>query len=369
MNDSVIPALPGLCYASRMPRDVPEDGAQRTVMAAMVQFFVSFGVKYGLDADELCERAGFLPEQIAYAERHVPYAWLWSVRQAIIERLPDVAVGVEIGRFSSLDQFGYVGHALKYAGSPLATLRWFAICTPLVDSFAREQPPRLFVEADRVRLEVPVQPLDAPECVEGIFTGLVTALRQMTEGRIAIVSVQLSRHRPRFAPAFEAFFGCPVEPAALDTIVFERSCLERTDRASDPNIGRRFYDELERRVLAAGDPFASAVRSGIEALIGSHTFSQESLAKVLGMSARSLQRRLRERELSYQKLVAEVRKGSAQRLLSQPARSVGEVASALGYELSAFNRAFRGWTGMSPSDYRKTRVSDRSASPRPVTPK
>jgi AraC-like DNA-binding protein len=87
------------------------------------------------------------------------------------------------------------------------------------------------------------------------------------------------------------------------------------------------------------------------------------LAKALGMSARSLQRRLRERELSYQKLVTEVRKGSAQRLLSQPARSVGEVASALGYELSAFNRVFRGWTGMSPSDYRKTRAPD----PRPVS--
>jgi AraC-like DNA-binding protein len=360
VSDSVIPSLPELCYASRVPADLPDDGAQRTVMAALVQFFVSFGVKHGLDADELCERAGFHPEQIAYSERHVPYAWLWSVRQAIIERLPDVAVGVEIGRFSSLDQFGYVGHALKYAGSPLATLRWFVICAPLVDSFAREVPPRLFVDADRVRLEVPVQPLDAPECVEGIFTGLVAALRQMTDGRVAIVSVELSRPRPRFTSAFEAFFGCPVEPAAVDAIVFERSCLERTDRASDPNIGRRFYGELERRLQAAGDPFASAVQSGIEALIGSQTFSQETLAKVLGMSARSLQRRLRERELSYQQLLTEVRKGAAQRLLAQPARNIAEVASALGYDLSAFNRAFRSWTGMSPSEYRKTRVATRA---------
>lgn len=245
--------------------------------------------------------------------------------------------------------------------------RWFVLCTPLVDSFARGAPSRLFIEADRVRLEVPVQPLDAPECVEGIFTGLVAALRQMTEGRVALVSVQLSRHRPRFTPAFEAFFGCPVEPASVDAIIFERACLERTDRASDPNIGRRFYDELERRVLAAGDPFASAVQSGIEALIGSQTFSQETLAKVLGMSVRSLQRRLRERELSYQQILTEVRKGAAQRLLAQPARNIAEVASALGYDLSAFNRAFRSWTGMSPTDYRKTRAADRRVSGRQGT--
>jgi AraC-like DNA-binding protein len=322
-------------------------------MAAVVQFFVSFGVKHGLDADALCERAGFVPEQLTYGERHVPYAWLWSIRQAIIEHLPDVAVSVEIGRFSSLEQFGYVGHALKYAGSPLAMLRWFVICAPMADSFARERPPTLSIDDERVRLEVPVQPLDPPECVEGIFTGLMTALRQMTEGRIAPVSVQLSRSRPRFTPALKAFFECEVSAGAMDTIVFDRRSLERTARPSDPTIGQRFYEQFARRMQAGGDPFASAVRNGIEALLGSHAFSQARLAKLLGLSVRSLQRRLRERELSYQKLVMEARRGSAQRLLSQPARNIAEVASALGYDMSAFNRAFRSWTGMSPTDYRK----------------
>jgi AraC-like DNA-binding protein len=335
--------------------DLPHDQAQRTVMAALVQFFVSFGVRQGLDADELCERAGCTPDQIAYGERHVPYAWLWSVRQSIIDHVPDVAVGLEIGRFASLDQFGYVGQAFKYAGSPLAMLRWFAICAPMVDSFAREMPPRLFVDAERVRLEVPVQRLDPPECVEGIFTGLLGAMRHMTDERIAPVAVQLSR-APRGAAAFEVYFGCKVERALVDALVFERASLERPARASDAAVGQRFFEQFARRTKAAGDPFASAVRSGIEALVGSQVFSQAALAKLLGMSARSLQRRLRERDLSYQRLVAEVRKGSAQKLLAQPAHNIAEVASALGYDLSAFNRAFRSWTGMSPSAYRKTHV-------------
>jgi AraC-like DNA-binding protein len=341
------------------PRELTPEHAQRTVMAAVVQFFVSFGIKHGLDGDELCERAGFAPEQIAYAERHVPYAWLWSVRQAIIEHLPDVAVGLEIGRFSSLEQFGYVGHAFKYAGSPLAMLRWFVICAPMADSFAREVPPRLFVGADRVRLEVPVQPLDPPECVEGILTGLLAALRHMSGDALSPLSLQLSRPRPRFAAAFEAYFGCAVVRAEVDAFVFERAALERPERASEAATGRRFLEHFERRIQAAGDPFASAVQSGIEALVGSQVFSQEKLAKLLGMSIRSLQRRLRERELSYQQLLREARKRSAQRLLSQPARNIAEVASVLGYDLSAFNRAFRSWTGMSPSDYRKTHAVPR----------
>ena len=140
-------------------------------------------------------------------------------------------------------------------------------------------------------------------------------------------------------------------------MVFDRTALERPDRASEAATGRRFLERFERRIQGAGDPFASAVRSGLEALIGSRVFSQEKVAKLLGMSIRSLQRRLRERDLSYQQLVREARKRSAQRLLSRSARNVVEVASVLGYDLSAFNRAFRSWTGMSPSDYRKSHAS------------
>ena len=353
MNQFVVSSPPDVCYVRRVSHEVPADQVERTVVAALVQMFVSFGVKHGMDADELCERSGFAPEQIVYGEQHVPYAWLWNVRQAVIDHLPSVAVGVELGRFSSFDQFGYVGHALKYAGSPLATLRWFSVCAPLTDSFARESPPRLIVEAERVRLEMPTSPHDHPECVEAIFTGLITALRQMNEGRVVVLSVQFSRHRPHLVPTFEALFGCPIESGPVDALVFERASLERSDQGSDDAAGRRFYKEFERRVRAKGDPFASAVRSGIEALIGSQAFSQARLAKLFGMSARSLQRRLRERELSYQELVTEIRKSSAQKLLAQPTRSIGEVASALGYDLSAFNRAFRSWTGMSPSHYRK----------------
>ncbi len=337
---------------------VPPRHAQRTIMAAIVQFFVSFGVKQGLDPDELCELAGFSPEQIAYGDLHVPHAWLWTIRQAIIDRLPgDIPIGLELGQFSSLDQFGYLGHALKYSGTPLTMLGLFVTGARFADSIARELPPRLIVDAHQVRLEAPGQQFDPPECVEGIFTGLVASIRLLSEERIVPVAVQFSRPRQRFARAFEDYFGCVVEFGhPVDAIVFDRASLDRPYRAGDGAAGQRFFEQFERRIAAAGDPFASAVRSAVQSLVDSQMISQARLAKLLGLSVRSLQRRLKERELRYGQLVTDVRQGSAKRLLEQPAHSIADVASALGYDLSSFTRAFRGWTGMSPSAYRKTQV-------------
>jgi AraC-like DNA-binding protein len=80
---------------------------------------------------------------------------------------------------------------------------------------------------------------------------------------------------------------------------------------------------------------------------------QAAVARKLGLSARTLQRRLAEAGTSFQDVLDEVRAGAARRLLRDPALAVSEVAFSLGYaELSSFYRAFRRWTGQTPIDWR-----------------
>lgn len=71
------------------------------------------------------------------------------------------------------------------------------------------------------------------------------------------------------------------------------------------------------------------------------------------MSRRTLQRRLSELGLTYQRLCDETRHELARRYLDDSSKSVTEVTFLLGFsEQSAFTRAFRRWSGMSPSAYR-----------------
>ena len=77
------------------------------------------------------------------------------------------------------------------------------------------------------------------------------------------------------------------------------------------------------------------------------------VARALAMSDRNLQRALRDDGTSFQKVLDEVRRDLAISHLANPATSAGQVGFLLGFsEPSAFHRAFRRWTGKTPSAYR-----------------
>jgi AraC-like DNA-binding protein len=81
--------------------------------------------------------------------------------------------------------------------------------------------------------------------------------------------------------------------------------------------------------------------------------SLAAIASELAMSERSVQRSLTEESTSYREIVDEVRKDLALSHLSQPGATAADVAFLLGFsEPSAFTRAFRRWTGSSPSQFR-----------------
>lgn len=85
----------------------------------------------------------------------------------------------------------------------------------------------------------------------------------------------------------------------------------------------------------------------------------ETLAAVLRMSYSTLQRRLQAEGLSYQRLKDNLRRDIAINLLSQPGLTVTDVAAQTGFqETSAFHRAFKKWTGVSPGAYRRSQGED-----------
>ena len=73
------------------------------------------------------------------------------------------------------------------------------------------------------------------------------------------------------------------------------------------------------------------------------------------MSARTLQRRLQERDIIYARLVDEVRRRLSDKYLADTSLSLGEIAYQLGYsEISAFHRSYCRWTGRTPAADRRT---------------
>ncbi len=135
-------------------------------------------------------------------------------------------------------------------------------------------------------------------------------------------------------------------PAEFLSQPFERFRAENRDLTA-----------FEASVPGAG--FVRSVKETIAALIVEGRCHLSVLAEVLGTHPRTLQRNLSECHHQYSDILAEVRFEAATKLLEDPHRKVIEIAFDLGYTDPAnFTRAFRQWTGISPSDFREARESN-----------
>lgn len=100
-------------------------------------------------------------------------------------------------------------------------------------------------------------------------------------------------------------------------------------------------------------PDLAKLRAVIARLTLSGSVSLELAASQLGTSPRTLQRRLRERDIQFGKIVEETRLGIAGALLRETDLSVQEIAIRVGYSTpGGFARAFRSWAGLAPRAYR-----------------
>ncbi|MDH4246685.1 MAG: helix-turn-helix domain-containing protein [Deltaproteobacteria bacterium] len=158
--------------------------------------------------------------------------------------------------------------------------------------------------------------------------------------------------------AYENFFGAPVTTNhPFNELVFEREALDLpcSFRKVDPNLDSVLEKIIKPLVAAVSrdQPFREVVYETIQRRLHHGAPKLKDIAKSLGMSNRTLQRKLAEMEITFSNLVLETRRELAAQYLRQPGVNITEVSLLLGYvEVSAFTAAFRKWYGKSPSEYR-----------------
>jgi AraC-like DNA-binding protein len=179
------------------------------------------------------------------------------------------------------------------------------------------------------------------------------ALGALGPGALTLRKVVVQRERPKLH-VYERHFQCSVEVGAVDALVFDAARLKHALPAANLEVAHH-NDVAVREYLArmqAGS-LVDRVRAAIAARAKDEV-SPELIARSLGMSVRSLQRNLNGARTSYEELLVDVKCELACAYLRDDRYSVTEVAYALGYDsLSAFARAFKRWTGQSPSGYQQ----------------
>ncbi|WP_439135507.1 AraC family transcriptional regulator ligand-binding domain-containing protein [Pseudomaricurvus sp.] len=173
--------------------------------------------------------------------------------------------------------------------------------------------------------------------------------------------VSLCLPEPEHKQRFDDFFQCPVSyQQSSDFMLFPRE-LENT---AIPHASHEILDLMKQRAekIINAATHKAPVTAQVSKLIAESLLGQEPdkarIAEKLGVSQRTLQRKLAKEKSSYQEVLDKTRHQLALDYLQQPKLTITDTAYLLGFtEPSAFYRAFKKWHGMTPGQYRENQGS------------
>ena len=199
--------------------------------------------------------------------------------------------------------------------------------------------------------------------IEAWVTSLVRVCRHLT-GRRLLPSCVRFVHRRKGCSEMDAFMGCEVDFSAdADEVVFPGMAQEMPIVAADPYLNRLLIKSCEeaRSHRAIGGPARVAVENAIAPLLPHGKARAPEIASRLGVSQRTLGRRLAAEGLTFATVLDRLRADLARRYLQDAELPISKIAWLLGYaEVSAFNHAYKRWTGQTPGE-------GRAPEKRPVT--
>jgi AraC-like DNA-binding protein len=178
--------------------------------------------------------------------------------------------------------------------------------------------------------------------------------------------LELARQGPVSA-AHADYFGCPIRTdAPRDVLVLDAADLDRPFPGHNPEMLDMLTPALGAALseLDAQNSIAERVKIVLKRSLASGEPGLSDVAKQLGMSARTLQRRITGERSTFRELLADARRDMGRRLLADPTTDIDEVACLLGYQdTTSFYRAFRAWEGMPPNRWREMQLQRPAATP------
>ncbi len=274
--------------------------------------------------------------------------------RAAIE-LQDEALGLHVGETIRPGHYGVLGYVAMNCdtlGEALLRLnRYQALVLDI-------GPMQIEAQAGEVRLSWnPDSERPFRQLAEFNLAGLITFARWISGRQDAPRRIEFNYPAPIDLGEHRRIFACEL---AFDqpryAVTFPEGWLRQPLIQPDASMRELMLRLADRQMLslARGTDALAKARTLIARRLSDGELTLEQVASGLEMSARTLQRKLKEAGLSYTQLVDSVRKGLAEQYLADTSLDLNDLAFLLGFsEQSAFQRAFKRWMGESPGAWRR----------------
>jgi AraC-like DNA-binding protein len=192
--------------------------------------------------------------------------------------------------------------------------------------------------------------------IEFFMVAIIRLVRHLSGFNLFPERVNLMHHRDRFHLPFKKFFGCEVAfGSGRDEIAFASTIRPAPLSSADSYLNALLIAQCEQSRASRLRPaeLRISVENEIVPLLPHGNAQAPAIARRLGMSQRTLARRLASEGSSFTAVLDELRRDLAKHYLSEAGVPITTIAWLLGYqEVSAFTHAFKRWTGKTPKQAR-----------------
>jgi AraC-like DNA-binding protein len=310
---------------------------------------------YGIDPEPLFWEAGINPDLMKQSGKRYRVRKVKSLWQKASAAIGDPCFGLKAAELWHPSNFSALGYAMLASNTIRTALQRMERYYQVISD---EKVLELNEVKDGLQLTLVFSHMmhDIPERNDASLAVIMSICRVNSLEDFAPVSVTLTHPKPSCSSKFFEYFKCPVIfNAPSNTLTLPHDRVDRTLPGSNPQLAE-LNDQLMITYLQKldQDDITQKVKAIVINQLPSGNVTDESVAKAIYMSNRTLQRKLEKAGTTFKNLLNETRQDLAKQYLRDRDSSMTEIAFLLGFsENSTFSRAFKRWTGVSPSEYRK----------------
>lgn len=325
-----------------------------TVSARIAAIILKGAARSGVLEHRLVEATGFDVACLEDSDARIPLEQENALWMSAADLAGDAAFGLHVAEMIQPGMFDVLDYVVRTAPTLRAAVERLARYNRLMHDVA-EFAVQDVAEGVRIshRFLTPGL-MPCRHAAEFTLAALIVISRQMAGKSPAVVSVSFAHPAPADAAEHRRIFGVsPAFAAPRNALLLTADAMLATVPAADPALSRIVTSHAEQLLNkltpSADEGLLARVRRVILSGLADRQATIGETARLLCMSERSLQRALQAEGTTFNALFAEVRARAALDFIADAKLALGEIAYLLGFsEPSAFHRAFKRWTGLTP---------------------